>query len=497
MPPDCIPHLERDQSPPTPWIADLFLTIRTLPTQNRRMAETTLEEVSKRTQDMFHKGMAAMERENLDYAIDMFFTCIEQEPNFLQARKFLRSAEIQKFKKNHGGGFAHVVSSLIGFPQLVGGAAQLKLGKTEKALATAEKLLRRDPLNMKFINFLARVAEASDMPEVAVLTLEQAREAYPTSAHLAETLGHFYTRTNQMREARTSFERLAELRPKDQTAIKLLKDSMARHSMAEGQWEEALDGRSFRDRVKDSDETETLERESKAVRSERDTEALIEDSLQKIEKEPGNMNFRRQLARLYLEVADFENAIDVLQNAQEASDGDPEIDRMLSTVYVQLFDAQISELEAGGDAAGAATRQEERDAYVFSDLNDRVARYPNDLSLRYDLGLVLYAHGDYDEAIRQFQQAQRFPQHRTESIYRLAMCFKEKTQFDLARQQLDRCLEELPGMNEMRKEVLYQLGLIAEASGDRASAAEHFKEVYQTDISYKDVAEKIESSYGS
>lgn len=441
--------------------------------------------------------MAAMERENLDYAIAMFFTCIEQEPSFLQARKFLRAAEIQKFKKDGAGGFAHIVSSATGFPQFLSGSAQLKTGKFDKALVTAEKLLRRDPLNMRFVNLLARAAESAEMPEIAIMTLEQARDAYPDNAHIAETLGHFYTRTSQMREARRSFEHLCELKPKDLHALKLLKDAMARDSMAEGQWEGALEGRTFRDHIRDADEAETLERESKAVRSERDTEALIEESKTKIETEPGNMNFRRQLARLYLEANDFENAITVLKGAQEASGGDPEIDRMLSSVYVRLFEAQIEELQEAGDADGAAARLEEKEAYIFADLNDRVSRYPNDLSIRYDLGCVLSEREDYDAAIGQFQQSQRYPQRRTESFYRLAMCFKAKDRFDMALQQLERCLEDLPRMNEMRKEVLYQLGLIAEATGDPATALEHFKDVYQADIHFKDVAQKIEDAYDS
>ena len=61
------------------------------------MAEVTLDEVTRNVRDLFNKGFGTFERGNLDYAIDMLFACVEIEPGFLQARKFLRAAEVQRF----------------------------------------------------------------------------------------------------------------------------------------------------------------------------------------------------------------------------------------------------------------------------------------------------------------------------------------------------------------------------------------------------------------
>jgi len=43
--------------------------------------------------------------------------------------------------------------------------------------------------------------------------------------------------------------------------------------------------------------------------------------------------------------------------------------------------------------------------------------------------------------------------------------------------------------------VLYELGLILEIVGQKDKAAEYYKQIYQSDISYKDIAEKIEQAY--
>ena len=51
-------------------------------------------------------------------------------------------------------------------------------------------------------------------------------------------------------------------------------------------------------------------------------------------------------------------------------------------------------------------------------------------------------------------------------------------------------------MNELKKEIFYQLGSLLEKSGNFEQAADrYYKEIYQTDISFRDVAAKIEKSY--
>ena len=52
-------------------------------------------------------------------------------------------------------------------------------------------------------------------------------------------------------------------------------------------------------------------------------------------------------------------------------------------------------------------------------------------------------------------------------------------------------------MNEMRKEILYLLATLLEQSGRTSEAVARFKEIYQADINFKDVGEKINRSYKS
>ncbi len=51
-------------------------------------------------------------------------------------------------------------------------------------------------------------------------------------------------------------------------------------------------------------------------------------------------------------------------------------------------------------------------------------------------------------------------------------------------------------MNALKKDIYYELGGILESSGQvREAVNRYYKEIYQADIGYKDIAAKIEAAY--
>ncbi len=457
------------------------------------MAELKIEEASRKVRELFDKGFAAMERGNLDYAIEMLLACLDLEPRLLQARKYLRASEIQKRRKAGRNPLVPLVAFLRGLPLYV--SALLTVGKdASRALKTAERLMRLDPLNMMYIRLLARAAEAAGMPEVAVQTLEVAREIQPQRADVLAWLGNLYLEMGEGRKAQECFERLVDLRPNDPQAIKQLKDATALSTMQKGGWDAAS---SYRDVIKDVRQAHRLEQESKAVKTSRDIKDLIEEMRARIQREPDNVNHRIALAELMARAERYDEALEVLSEAQQGSGGaDPQVDQMIADIRIKQMDMEIARLREAGDEDGARRREKERDAFVLEDAQERVKRYPNDLRLRYRLGVLLFEHGDLNGAIQQFQLSQRNPQHRLRSLYYLALCFKGKKQYDIAMEQLEKAASEVHTMDETRKDILYELGTLAELTGDKEKAAAYFKEIYAVDIGYKDVAEKIDKVYG-
>jgi tetratricopeptide (TPR) repeat protein len=164
---------------------------------------------------------------------------------------------------------------------------------------------------------------------------------------------------------------------------------------------------------------------------------------------------------------------------------------MLSQTCIQRFDKLIEEAKEKGDGESAAELEGERDQYRFDDLALRVERYPNDLHLRYEIGVLYYTYGYFDEALEHLQLAQKSPKDRLWALYYLAMCFLAKDQTDMAVMQLETARDAIPTMDELKKKVVYQLGLCAEAAGDLEKAYRCYKDVYSTDVGFEDLSERM------
>lgn len=462
------------------------------------MAGTTLDGVSQDIRDLFYKGQGAMERGSLDYAITTFFACLDKEPTLVDVRKFLYAAEIKRFKAGKSGKLADVLTTIAGIPFFIAAFMNIERGTPLKALRTVDILLRDAPLNIHFIKIHCRAAEAADMTELAVQTLSTAREYFQTNTSLLSRLGHLFLKVNKPAEARDCFEAVVRLKPDDGSALRDLKNAMALQSLTKDGWEEAGAGGDYQDLIKDKKGAAILEKESKAVRSGSDTDALITETKAKIQREPGNVNYRRTLANLYVTQKMFDDAILTLRQAQDLrGSADPEIDAGIGATMLKKFDHQIAELSSSssGNPAALEELRAKRNEFFFDDLQQRVGKYPNDLNLRYELGVALSDRGMHNEAIQQFQLSHRNPRWHIKSLYHLGLCFKAKKQYDLALDQFEKASSELISMDSTKKDVYYEMGLIKEAMGDPAGALECFKDIYQVDIAYKDVARRVEQGY--
>jgi len=456
------------------------------------MAEVKLDELPRKTRELFDKAAAALERGNEDYAMDMLTAILDQEPRLLQARKLLRAAQIKKARTKGGSATARMLSSLTSLPAVLMASAQISKNPLQ-ALSRIEKLMAKDPTNRQYGTLLVKAAEAAGLREVGIQTLEMMLENAPDDVELMYWAARLHDEDGDTRGARAFYEKIAELRPNDPRAIKALKDAQARDTMRQGRWEEVGQVGDFRKVIKDTDQAEMLEKQAKAVKTTDDAAQLIEDLKSKIEREPGNVNFRRALADHYLRLDRFDEALAALKEADAISGGgDPQIDRAMNAVTLRKFDAEIKALREAGRTAEADAKAAEKDRFMVEDAARRVARYPNDLQFKYEYGVLLFEHGQFTEAISQFQQAQRNPQRRLRALYYLALCFEQKGQFDIAVEQLQKAASEISLMDDTRKDIVYELGLLHEKMGQPEKALEFFKEIYAVDISYRDVAKKVE-----
>ena len=446
-------------------------------------------DLAQKAQNFTNRGRQALETGRYELAVDMLMEAVAAAPDILETRKLLRAAQIANFRKNGKTGFGAKLGYKMSQMKIMG---LVKKGQGAEAMAEAEKLLCQNPLEPDNIEVAVKAAEAAGKADHAAITVEAAYECSNRDPALLERVATYYTMAKRYDKARDAYQKLSEMKPGDQRIIQLLKDTEARATMNAG-WEQTAGKKGgFQNLIANKDQAKKLDQANKAVITGDDADALIQEKLAQIAKEPKNMNFRRALARIYVQNKRFEEAIQCLTEAIEvAGSMDPELDRMLSQTYVSYYDQQIEAYRAAGDEENAIEMENQKNQFVFDDLAQRVERYPNDLHLRYELGVQYFTYEYYDEALEHLQLAQKSPKDRLWALYYLAMCFLKKGQTDMAVMQLETARDAIPTMDDLKKKIVYQLGLCAEESGDLEKAYQYYKDVYSTDVGFEDLGDRM------
>ena len=446
-------------------------------------------DLAQKAQNFTNRGRQALETGRYELAVDMLMEAVSAAPDILETRKLLRAAQIANFKKNGKVGFGAKLGYMMARQKILG---LVKKGKGVEAMAEAEKLLCQNPLDADNIEAAVKAAEAAGKAEHAAISVEAAYECSNKDPSLLERVATYYTMAKRWDKVRDAYQKLSEMKPGDQRVMQLLKNAEAQATMNSG-WTETVGKKGgFQALIANKEQAAKLDAANKAVVTGDDAELLIQEKLKQIEAEPKNMNARRALARIYIQGKRFYEAIDVLQQAIEVSGTmDPELDRMLSQTKVQYYDQQIEALRANGQEDDAVALEGEKNQFVFDDLAARVERYPNDLHLRFELGKQYFTYGYYDDALTHLQLAQKSPKDRLWALYYLAMCFLAQDQVDMGVMQLEPARDAIPTMDDLKKKVVYQLGLCAEASGDLEKAYQYYKDVYSSDVGFEDLSERM------
>ena len=442
---------------------------------------------AQKAQNFTNRGRQAMEGGKFDFAAEMFMQALSFVPDALETRRMLRAAQIAKFRRNPPSALALKLQGISNYFARQKVFSLIKNNQAVEAMAEAEKLLMINPLDADTIECAVKAAEAAGKPEAAAISVEAAYECGNSDPALLERVASYYTLAKRFDKARDAYHKLAALKPGDQRILQLLKNTEAQATMSAG-WNDAVGKKGgYQKILANKEQAKKLDQQNKAMVVGEDAEALIQEKLAQIEKEPGNMNFYRALARIYIQNKRFGEAIETLEKAVALNSSDPELDRMLSSTRTADYEFRIQKLKDEGKEDEAAELEAEKNQFVFDDLAARVERYPNDLHLRFELGLQYYTYEYYDEAVQHLQLAQKSPKDRLESLYYLAMCFVKKGQNDMGVMQLETARDQIPTMDELKKKIVYQLGLCAEDAGDYEKAYAYYKDVYSTDVTFADL----------
>ena len=463
------------------------------------MPEVIEKELPQSQKALWLKALSAVQTQNLPYAVSLLQALLKDSPGFLDGRKVLRKVEIQQTggpKKKAG---------LFGMQS--GGFGGMKLqGQAKKdpagTIPLIEKELEKDPYNEGSNDLLFECFMKLDMPDSAAFALETVRKGVPESPKLLHKLALHYLSRDMPQVAADVYNDIIKIAPTDSEAVKGSKDCSARASMQKQKWDENADMRSL---MKNSAEFEEIEKASRTGLTRDQLEERRDRLILKYNEDTNSLLAVKDLAAVYELLEDWVNAHAFFSWAHSLSNGDVALQNKASQMNDRAQEAEMLALEASAEAdpsnselqASLQSRKADRLTEQVEEAKRRVDQNPTDPQNRYDLGQALYQMGDYSAAIPHLQQATRNPHIRTKVLLLLGRTFRAKGMFDLAIKQLSDALADLHGMDNTKKEVLYDMGEIHAEIGNKEEALDCFKQIYEVDYGYRDVASRVEASYGA
>jgi tetratricopeptide (TPR) repeat protein len=463
------------------------------------MAVKTEKELSEALRSLWLKAVAAIELRNLGYAISLLQEILKQEPQFLTGRELLRRAEVTRSNSAKKSFFKISTASISVMN------AQRQIKKDPKhAVEILEKVLEAEPYNRQANLVLKEAALAAGWPEIAVFALRTLLEENSRDVKVLQELGRLYHQLGDSDQEEEIYNQITAINPLDAQALRLGKDASAHASMKRGGWTQA---ESYRDLIKDKEEAISLEQQSRMRLTGEALDQQIDETYARHKAEPANIDLVRRLGALTEQKEDFEAAIRWYQSAADLTKGaDTGLARKVSDLKIKCLEREIAAHEEflsrhNADEVRANKSLElkaakaKRAEILIDHARERMARNPTDLQLRFELGENFFNAGRFREAVPELQRARQNPHARLKAMNLLGCCYSKLEMLDLAMKQLEEASKEILSMDATKKEIVYNLGLVYERMGEREKSLACMKQIYEVDYGYKDVAQRVESSY--
>ncbi|MBU8901224.1 MAG: tetratricopeptide repeat protein [Victivallales bacterium] len=458
------------------------------------MKEKSLKDVTVKLREIYNRAIDAGRKKNWDYAIDLMLNVLSKEPTLQIARQELRKFEAEK---SDGLGFISKIFAQIKASIKVPKFRILAKKDPVKAILQYEKLLGEYLYNNTVLNALADAAIAKGAFFISIDDLEIIHDKSPRNEVNLRKLADCYHELKDGMAYLSIFQEIGKLHPNDLTVQSEVRSALAFSTMHKANWE--TEG-STQDKAHDKESQEAEKLAEGSIHDDSQAEILIEKYTKELEEKESS-EIRRKLAEAYSMLGQYEKAIEHLTAIQtNLGSMDPSIDKLIEVAYLSNIDANIKELSKNPSQYESPEEQvvdlqQHRVQYRLKHALERVEIYPNDTQLRYDLALMHFETENFDAALEEFQKARKNPQRKRSCIVYIGRCFENKNQFDMAIDQFTEALADMPEMSNEKMDALYYLGIAHEALEQNDKALGYFKEIYQNNINYKDIAQRIQKHY--
>jgi tetratricopeptide (TPR) repeat protein len=461
----------------------------------------------------FERANQVIATGNLEYGIQLLLNCCKLDPASLIYRQALRRTEKLFFKNNlRGSRLAFLTTSTT--------KTRMKAAKASRdyyrVLECGEEILVRNPWDVGAQMDMAEAAEALGIMDLAVWTLEQARQKNPHDTTVNRALARLYEKRGNFSQAIGLWELVRKADPRDIEAQHKAKDLAACDTIARGNYGAVVE---TADTGEDTAEGPRLASTpspgsgnhpslsgsgshpslptSPADRVTRDAVPIRN----RIQNDPTNPVGYLQLASLYRRSNELDKAKETLDEGLGATGNHFELAIELADLAIEPFRRNLvltdEKLKNQGDSEELRKIRirllkeiNARELDVFRQKSDR---FPTETVHRVELGIRLLRAGQTDEAIRELQSARSDPRQRWRALLYLGYCFKTRNNWRLAQRNFEEALQNLPaGEETQRKELLFQLAQGCAESGDLTKAIDLAYELANLDFGYRDIGRLLD-----
>ena len=436
------------------------------------------------------KADEELKKRNYDYAIQMYQEAMLVDPANADARRNFRLALVRKYDDK-------------GYPSTFFGGIGATIARSKdpsKMLAETEKVIVKNPKNMKYNNRVAQVLiDLKHFPAaVAVLEFVYKFCNGKDDGSALKMFAGACIKTGDVTRAGKLLARAEKVAPNDKE-IKTLRKNLAAQTMLDKHGSV----RSSIDLVKDKDQARKLELRLKSHLTAEEADVLIAEVERVLSSNPLDRRAIRDLGELYAKKKEFRKAHERMVQFVEVDPTALEIGDLAGDYMNRYYEhmIKICRAKAQQDPAKAAAYKAkegeftaQRKVFQLKEYGRQVDSAPTDLDKRFKLGVALFNAGRGKDAFKHLQKAHKSPKFAKHTGLYMGRCLIEMGRLEMAEQQFVNLESELTDEDdELSKQLMYFSADLMEKRGHKEAALDRFRTLFLEDAEFMNVEERIDA----
>lgn len=457
-----------------------------------------------KAQSFFTHAQAIQDTENYEYATTLWLQGLRMDPTSMKGHEQFFECASRFGQQNAGKGPSKTQT----------GALPTKT-EVDKYIGTLLNWGTRPmdwPYGLKAFEIAAKLelAEPGYWLGSKVLAVALQDQKRLKKEHLVQMVDYF-SKISAFDRAVQAGEVACRMDPADSALVARVRNMSAQATMNKGGYEASGAAGGFRQNVRDISSQRAKEEEERIVKTEDVQARAIENAKAELQQRPNDPATVMKLARLLRERGapdDEKLAFQVLMKGFETSKN-YKFKQEAGDIKMRVGRRKLRELKAALDAEPGNTERQQQYAAAarkvleaeIAEYVERVAAYPTDLNMKYELGRRQAEFGDHEKAIEQFQVAQNAPGIGNTVLSHLGASFLAMGWLDEAEGTFRRALEKHESTTDdlslaLRYGLMDVLQRKAGDARDLNSAEEAFKlasNIAIQQINYRDIRSRREA----